>query len=47
MREIISSRLDAFIAGTPDPAPNRDVVERFEYGRLAREMATFFGEVLR
>jgi glycosyltransferase involved in cell wall biosynthesis len=47
MTEIISSSLDAFIAGKPGPAPARDVVERFEYGRLAHEMATFFGEILR
>jgi hypothetical protein len=47
MKEIISSRLDAFIAGEPGPAPDGDVVERFEYERLAREIATFFGEILR
>jgi glycosyltransferase involved in cell wall biosynthesis len=47
MAEIVSNRLDAFIAGKAEPAPNREVVERFEYGRLASEMAAFFGEIVR
>ena len=46
MTEIISNRMDAFAAAESPTPPDPDVVERYEYGRLAREMAEFFDAVL-
>ena len=42
MCEILSSRVDAFMAGEPAPVPDHRVVDRYEYDRLASELRTFF-----
>lgn len=42
----IRGGLDRFLAGAPSPPPNPDVVGRFEYRKLARDLAGVFEAVL-
>ncbi len=42
----IRSELDRFLAGSPSPPPDADVVARYEYGKLARDLAQVFDTVL-
>ena len=46
MRTIVSDRVDAFLAGEQFPGPDRRVVGRYEYDRLARELLSFFEAVI-
>jgi hypothetical protein len=46
MAEILSRRIDAFLAGTQTTAPSATVVDRYEYGRLAADLDRFFREVV-
>ena len=36
----IKSELDRFLTGNPSPPPDADVVGRYEYGKLARDLAS-------
>jgi glycosyltransferase involved in cell wall biosynthesis len=45
MREILERHVDAWRAGTPEPPLRAEVVDRYEYGRLSRDLAAFFGAV--
>jgi glycosyltransferase involved in cell wall biosynthesis len=47
MARSIRDRVASWRAGSPPPRPNRSVVERYEYGRLANRLATVFRTVLR
>ena len=42
MTTILSERIDAFLAGKTTPAPKAQVVERYEYRRLAADLLAFF-----
>jgi glycosyltransferase involved in cell wall biosynthesis len=46
MTEILERRVDAFLAGEPSPVPAPGVAERYEYGRLARDLERFFERVV-
>jgi glycosyltransferase involved in cell wall biosynthesis len=46
MRAIVSSRVDAYLAGEQFPGPDPRVVGRYEYNRLARELSSFFEAVV-
>lgn len=46
MTEILDRRVDAFLAGEPSPALAPGVAERYEYGRLARDLEGFFERVI-
>jgi glycosyltransferase involved in cell wall biosynthesis len=46
MQEILTDRIASFLAGKLDPQPVGDVADRYEYSRLAGELASFFDEVL-
>jgi glycosyltransferase involved in cell wall biosynthesis len=39
---VLSERLDAYLASRPAPSPDPELVARYEYGRLAGDLAAFF-----
>ena len=47
MAAILSRQVDAFLGGTPTPAPSPAVVDRYEYGRLAADLGRFFEQIVR
>lgn len=46
MAAALQERIDAFRRGQPSPPPDPDVVARFEYRRLAQQLADVFEQVL-
>lgn len=46
METILTTRIESFLAGSPPPPLVREVAERYEYSRLAQELAAFFDQVL-
>jgi hypothetical protein len=46
MAEAIRQEVARFFAGEPPPPPTASVVERYEYGKLAGDLAQLFGAVL-
>jgi glycosyltransferase involved in cell wall biosynthesis len=46
MAAAIAAELERFRAGTPPPSPDAEVVRRFEYGKLAADLAGVFERVL-
>jgi glycosyltransferase involved in cell wall biosynthesis len=47
MAKSIRDQIEGWRAGSPPPRPDANVVERYEYGRLADSLAEVFRKVLR
>ena len=45
MADALEAQIDAFLVGERERAPDRQVIERYEYARLGRELARFFEDV--
>ena len=46
MTDIVSRRFNALVAAEPDPVPDLDVVNQYEYGRLCSDLAAFFDSLV-